>query len=72
MPLYEFTCPGCGRSFEELVRSADAVSSVRCPTCGSANVRRKISLFAAAVGAVAGGFSLGSSAASACAPAGGT
>ncbi len=66
MPLYEFNCTSCNRSFEELVRSAEAVNEVVCPQCGSRQVRRKISLFASK--AVGGGFATGT--ASACAPTG--
>jgi putative FmdB family regulatory protein len=57
MPIYEFCCSTCDRTFEELVRSAEATSEVICPTCGSQHVRRKISLFASktnSVGAFAG------------------
>ncbi len=46
MPLYEFQCTECERSFEELVRSAAAVAEVKCPKCGSIHVRRKVSVFA--------------------------
>lgn len=46
MPIYEFSCSTCDRSFEELVRSAEAINEVVCPQCGSRRVRRKISLFA--------------------------
>jgi len=46
MPIYEFSCATCDRSFEELVRSAEATNEVICPKCGSQHVRRKISLFA--------------------------
>ena len=70
MPLYEFACPGCGRSFEELVRSANDTSAVKCPSCGNQKVRRKISMFASkAAGAVGGAFS--STSAASCAPTGG-
>jgi len=46
MPIYEFSCSACDRSFEELVRSAEAINEVGCPKCGSRHVKRKISLFA--------------------------
>ena len=46
MPLYEFDCPGCGQSFEKLVRSAAAVEQVVCPTCVSTHVKKKLSTFA--------------------------
>ena len=65
MPLFEFTCTDCGKSFEELVRSASAVSEVTCPACQSQQVRKKVSTFASKVSG-GGSFSLGSSAASSC------
>ena len=46
MPLYEFQCTECDRAFEELVRSAAAITEVNCPKCGSEHIRRKVSLFA--------------------------
>jgi len=68
MPIYEFSCGDCDRSFEELVSSADAVKEVACPTCGSHRVRRKISLFAASVNP--GRATTGGSTAASCAPGG--
>ena len=62
MPIYEFSCSTCDRSFEELVRSAEATSEVVCPKCGSQHVRRKISLFASKTNTV-GAFASASSAA---------
>ena len=41
MPVYEFECEECGERFEELVGSE--VSSVPCPGCGSAHIRRLLS-----------------------------
>ncbi len=46
MPLYEFECAECDSAFEELVRSSAAVAEVKCPECGSRQVRRKVSTFA--------------------------
>ena len=65
MPIYEFSCSVCGRSFEELVRSSDATGEVICPTCGSRDIRRKISVFAAKVSGGGAG-----TAAAVCAPGG--
>lgn len=45
MPLYEFVCSACGRSFEDLVRY-EAIGEVRCPDCGGAEITRKVSRFA--------------------------
>jgi putative FmdB family regulatory protein len=61
MPIYEFSCSTCDRSFEELVRSAESVSEVVCPTCGGRHVKRKISLFASKAN-TAGAFASASSA----------
>jgi len=66
MPLYEFQCTECDRSFEELVRSASAIAEVKCPECGSEHVRRQVSTFASKL---SGGGSRFASAA-ACAPSG--
>lgn len=65
MPIFEFVCSECGNPFEELVRSASAVSEVVCPSCGSQQVKKQISTFASKV---SGGsaFSLSSPAASSC------
>jgi putative FmdB family regulatory protein len=42
MPIYEYRCPGCGTEFERLV---DSRTAVVCPTCASATVTRRLSLF---------------------------
>ena len=41
MPIYEFTCPSCGRTFEELCLSCTEQDKP-CPSCGAAS-RRVIS-----------------------------
>jgi putative FmdB family regulatory protein len=41
MPIYDFACRDCGRTFEELVRSDTVVS---CPACSSSRVERTLSL----------------------------
>ncbi len=66
MPLFEFQCGDCHSSFEELVRSAAAAPAVKCPRCGSEDVRRKVSTFASKSSS-GGGVSLP---ASSCAPGG--
>jgi putative FmdB family regulatory protein len=63
MPLFEFVCNDCQRPFEELVRSASAVVEVVCPHCGSPQVRKKLSTFAARIG---GSVSLSTGGAAAC------
>lgn len=45
MPIYEYRCAECGRKFEALVRKTQEESSLRCPRCGSGNMKRLISRF---------------------------
>ena len=49
MPIFEFVCDECGASFEELVRSATTLEGVLCPSCGSEQVKKQVSTFAARV-----------------------
>jgi len=53
MPMYEFRCAACGDDFEELVRSDD--ERVECPSCGGADVCKKMSTFAHRSGGGGGG-----------------
>ena len=46
MPIYEYRCGGCAKTFEELVRSAD--ETVACPSCASPKVERLLSVFSSA------------------------
>ncbi|MDL1898355.1 zinc ribbon domain-containing protein [Anaerolineae bacterium CFX7] len=46
MPIYEFVCKTCKQPFEKLIRSASSAPAVTCPTCGSADVQKALSLFA--------------------------
>ncbi|HEV8197343.1 MAG TPA: zinc ribbon domain-containing protein [Gemmatimonadales bacterium] len=41
MPIYDFSCLDCGRTFDELMRSD---TRVECPGCGGARVERILSL----------------------------
>jgi putative FmdB family regulatory protein len=47
MPIYEFICRQCEKSFEALVK-ADQRDSTACLRCGSTKTARKISLTAPA------------------------
>ena len=37
MPIYEYACPICGRTFEEWLHSADASETQPCPDCGASS-----------------------------------
>ena len=43
MPLFDFSCSGCGREFEALVRTG---YPPKCPACGSEDLTRKPTTFA--------------------------
>ena len=68
MPIYEFICKECKQPFEKLVRSTSAISTVTCPTCGSADVTKELSVFATKASGSSGGAV--NYAASSCAPGG--
>jgi putative FmdB family regulatory protein len=37
MPLYEYTCRGCGHRFEAIRRMSERADAPGCPGCGSPN-----------------------------------
>ncbi len=47
MPIYEYSCPKCGKEFEKLVKSSS--EKVDCPKCSNSKVERKLSVFSASV-----------------------
>lgn len=51
MPIFEYECRSCGRSFEKLVTAS---AQVRCEQCDSDQVEKKFSTFAAKIGAACG------------------
>lgn len=51
MPLYEYRCDSCGRTFEELRPSSEADAVIECPSCESRRTARMLSTFAASGGA---------------------
>ncbi|MFA5354076.1 MAG: zinc ribbon domain-containing protein [Thermodesulfovibrionales bacterium] len=55
MPIYEYVCNGCQEVFSVL-QSITAEKDTRCPKCGSADVKKKVSSFCSL-----GGAGLGSS-----------
>lgn len=44
MPIFEYRCEDCAKSFEKLVRSADTVA---CPQCAGTKLERQYSTFSA-------------------------
>ena len=44
MPMYEYRCAACGQDFERYVPTS--AGAVACPACASAEVKRKLSVFA--------------------------
>lgn len=45
MPIYEFICENCERKFSILVITYEDHKNIRCPHCGSENVKRVFSPF---------------------------
>jgi putative FmdB family regulatory protein len=52
MPIYEYACQSCNKTFDQLVRRMSGEHQAKCPECGSKKTSRKLSVFA--VGAEAG------------------
>ncbi len=65
MPIFEFVCKDCERIFEELVFGFNT-DGVLCPSCGSEQVRKKMSTFASKSGGDGASLSYGSSPAASC------
>jgi putative FmdB family regulatory protein len=47
MPIFEYACRACGNEFETLVRGSEVPS---CASCGSPQLDKKLSVFAAQKG----------------------
>jgi putative FmdB family regulatory protein len=45
MPIYEYHCEYCDRSFEALVRIGQ-LNETQCPSCGGMKLSREMSVFA--------------------------
>jgi putative FmdB family regulatory protein len=50
MPLLEYRCAACEKTSEVLVLAGDEPSRAECPSCGSAEMSRLLSTFAAHAG----------------------
>lgn len=47
MPIYEYACAACERTFEKRRSMSQADAEIACPGCGSMETKRGLSLFAA-------------------------
>ena len=65
MPIFEFVCKDCEQPFEDLIFGSD-IEGVICPSCGSEQVRKKMSTFASKIGSDGASLSLGASSAASC------
>jgi len=45
MPLYEYVCADCCKSFEALQRMGEGSTDVACPHCRGSQVERQLSTF---------------------------
>lgn len=45
MPMYEYNCEKCGKTFEKLVKLSERDKEIECPGCGNKKVKRLFSLF---------------------------
>ncbi|MBN2063030.1 MAG: zinc ribbon domain-containing protein [Deltaproteobacteria bacterium] len=50
MPIYEFKCKRCGKTFEQLTFSSSGDTSIECPQCGGMDVSRLFSSFSSVGG----------------------
>jgi putative FmdB family regulatory protein len=65
MPIFEFVCNDCEQPFEDLIFGSN-IEGVICPSCGSQQVRKKMSTFASKIGSDGASLSLGASSAASC------
>lgn len=68
MPIFEYKCGKCGYVFEQLCMRKDEDCAV-CPSCGSREAARIMSMFSSGKSGMFGG--IGSSLSSSCSPRGG-
>lgn len=47
MPIYEYHCEQCGERFDKLLPMSQAQAAQHCPACGTEQVRKLMSRFAA-------------------------
>ncbi len=69
MPIYEYHCRHCGKSFEDLVRLGTPDEQIECPHCHQRRAHRLLSVFSGQTGQ--GSRLVASSAAGSCGDGGG-
>ncbi|OCC15579.1 hypothetical protein DBT_0930 [Dissulfuribacter thermophilus] len=50
MPIYEFVCNNCKKTFEKFVMSHRDIREISCPKCGSNEVQKLLSNFSCGCG----------------------
>ena len=68
MPIYEFQCRKCGKTFEQLMFPSDPDDFAVCPSCGQKDACKLMSSFSCSSSGSGGGTSVSSTS---CAPHGG-
>lgn len=43
MPIYEYECSQCGHCFEKLMFAGDDDCELKCPACGTPQIRKLVS-----------------------------
>ncbi|HEX3074661.1 MAG TPA: zinc ribbon domain-containing protein, partial [Ignavibacteriales bacterium] len=49
MPIFEYQCNDCKKTFDVLHKSLSNMEEVKCPSCGSSNYKKLLSTFSASV-----------------------
>jgi putative FmdB family regulatory protein len=50
MPVYDYVCKDCHKTFEAILTLKEHDVAVKCPKCGSKNVEQEVTVFYAVTG----------------------
>jgi putative FmdB family regulatory protein len=50
MPVYDYVCNDCHKSFELVLTLTEHETAIKCPKCGSKNVEQEVAAFFAVTG----------------------
>jgi putative FmdB family regulatory protein len=50
MPLYDYVCNDCNKTFELVLTLKEHDTEIKCPKCGSRNVQQEATAFFAVTG----------------------